>query len=107
MVEPTALRFQVLDYFSGSKSIKGVGYYIATYAFTDAKCMVAFSGLHTLIADIEDFYADGARDDSLVKVTNCRGRIINPGMDADGKQVTVSQRSPTACASTGWARVAE
>ena len=93
MIDTVALRFAVLDYLSSSKSIKGVGYYIANHAFTDAKCMVGLSRVHTLIAEIEDFYADGTRDDSLVKVTQLpadESPIVR--MDADGKQVMVKPK---------------
>ena len=88
--DPATLRFQMLDYFSYSKSVKGVGYYVGTYAFADAKCIVGLSKNHTLIAEIEDYYADGVRDDNLVKVTQLPTDVpLLPGMDLEGKQIMV------------------
>ena len=93
LVDPLSQRFKILDFFSGSKSIKGVGYYIGSLAYTDAKCMVGLSKVHTLIADIEDFYADGVRDDSLVRVTEVSDdESLVPGMDLDGQQIMVKPK---------------
>ena len=92
--DPAALRFKALDFFSGSKSVKGVGYYIANFAFSDAKYMVGLSGVHTLISEIEDFYADGIRDDSVVKVTQLpAGEPQVLGMDLDGQQIIVRPKA--------------
>ena len=92
--DPEALRFKALDFFSGSKSVKGVGYYVGGFGFADAKYMVGISKVHTLIAEIEDFYADGTRDDSLVKVTQLPDAgVLIPGMDLEGKQIEVKPKA--------------
>jgi hypothetical protein len=86
--DPLTFRFQLLSYLSNSKAIKGVGYYIGTNGFTDARFMVGLSKVHTLIADIEDYYADGVRADNLVSVTKTPGdETLIQGMDLEGKQV--------------------
>lgn len=78
MEDPAAYRFKILDFLSTSKSVKGIGYYIGTYAFSDAKFMIELSAVHTLLANIEDYYADGIRDDSLVKLSKLKGSPL-PG----------------------------
>jgi len=88
--DPLTFRFQLLSYLSSSKAIKGVGYYIGTNGFTDARFMVGLSKVHTMIADIEDYYAEGVRADNLVSVTKTAGdETLIPGMDAEGKQVMI------------------
>jgi hypothetical protein len=50
--------------------------------------MVGLSKVHTLIADIEDYYADGVRADNLVSVSKAAGEeTLIQGMDLEGKQV--------------------
>lgn len=66
--DPLVLRFMLLSYISSSKNVKGISYFIGTNAFADAAFMVGLSRAHTLIADIEDYYADGVREDSMVKI---------------------------------------
>ena len=96
--------YSVAVYSIGSNTLReqvsqGCGYYIGTNAFADAKCTAAFSKVHTLIADIEDFYADGARDDSLVKVTQlASGGHAVMGTDPAGNQAMVDPESHKQCA---------
>jgi hypothetical protein len=86
----TCLRFKVLDLVSASSVVKGVGYYIGTNAFADAQWMVGVSRLHTLLADVEDYYVNGQRNDALVRCERIPGGI-KPivGRDEAGQQTNL------------------
>ncbi|MDO8586797.1 MAG: hypothetical protein Q7T82_07110 [Armatimonadota bacterium] len=93
---PQALRFKILDMCSAGNSVKGIGYYIGTYAFVDAKFMVGLSHAHTLLADVEDYYADGVREDSLVKLSPALSPAgLIPGMDMEGNQAMIKPQLAT------------
>jgi hypothetical protein len=53
--------------------------------------MVDLSAVHTLLADIEDYYADGVRDDGLVKLSSASSifRVHRLNRDARIALITV------------------
>ena len=59
--DPRTLRFKLFDLVSASSVVRGIGYYIATHAFADGRFMAELSRAHTLLAETEDYYADGKR----------------------------------------------
>ena len=92
------VRFKVVDMLSTSSTVKGIGYYIGTNAFADARWMVGISAVHTLLADIEDYYMNGRRADELVKCEKIpEGIKPIAGMDEAGAQTTVVPKVDTAC----------
>jgi len=62
--DPLTLRFKMFDLLSTSSVVKGIGYYQGYRAFSDAAFMAGLSQVHTLLADVEDYYADGERVDA-------------------------------------------
>ncbi len=95
--DPMNFRFKMFDFISTSPAVKGVGYYVGTNAFTDGKYMVQMSGVHTLLADVEEYYAKGARADSAATFAQQPGGV-QPivGMDEQGQQMTVTPEVATA-----------
>lgn len=92
------LRFKVIDLVSTSPVVKGIGYYIGTNAFADAQWMVGVSRIHTLLADVEDYYANGKREDALVKCKKIpEGIKPIEGRDESGQQTTLIPTVDTAC----------
>jgi hypothetical protein len=65
--DPLNLRFKMFDFLSTSSVVKGIGYYIAANGFADGQFMVGLSEAHTLLADVEDFYASGIKRDQLAR----------------------------------------
>ena len=63
--DPNAVRFCLFDQVSASPVIKGIGYFIATNIFADARLMSDMAAVHGLLAQVEDYYALGTRADSL------------------------------------------
>lgn len=63
--DPEAVRFHLFDLVSASPVVKGVGYFIATNIFADARLMSGMAAVHALLAEVEDYYALGVRADSL------------------------------------------
>jgi len=94
----TCLRFKVFDLLSTSPVVKGIGYYIGTNAFADAQWMVGVSRIHTLLADVEDYYVNGRRADSLVKCEKIpEGVKPIEGRDEEGRQTMLVPKVDTAC----------
>lgn len=94
----TCIRFKVIDLLSTSPVVKGIGYYIGTNAFADARWMVGISGVHTLVADVEDYYQTGKRADEMVKAEKLPGGIKQiEGMDEAGQQTVLTPTVETAC----------
>ncbi|MBI3923740.1 MAG: hypothetical protein HY318_20130, partial [Armatimonadetes bacterium] len=94
----TCLRFKVFDLVSTSPVVKGIGYYIGTNAFADAQWMVGVSRIHTLLADVEDYYVNDRREDTLVKCEKI-AEGIKPieGMDEEGRQTKLIPQVDTVC----------
>ncbi|MFA6107986.1 MAG: hypothetical protein WDA75_04365 [Candidatus Latescibacterota bacterium] len=63
--DPEAVRFHLFDLVSASPVVKGVGYFIATNIFADARLMAEMAAVHALLAEVEEYYALGAKADSL------------------------------------------
>jgi hypothetical protein len=94
----TCIRFKLIDLLSSAAAVKGIGYYIGTNAFADARWMVGVSRVHTLVADVEDYYQAGRRSDGLVKVEKLPGGIEQiEGRDEAGKQTVLTPTVDTAC----------
>jgi hypothetical protein len=94
--DPAALRFKLFDFLSTSPAIKGVGYYIASNAFTDAKFMAGLSRVHTLLADVEDYYVDGRRPENIATFTPTTAKPAPiPGMDSDGQETMIDPEVKT------------
>ncbi len=94
----SCIRFKVFDLISASPHVKGIGYYIGTNAFADARWMVGISRVHTLLADVEEYYAQGTRRDRLARFVKLPGGIKKiEGMDDEGRQTTLTPKVETAC----------
>lgn len=92
------IRFKAVDLIATSSAVKGIGYYIGTNAFADARWMVGISRVHTLLADVEDYYANGRRSDASVKCEKLPGGIKPiEGRDEAGQQTTLTPTVDTAC----------
>lgn len=91
------LRFKTFDLLSASPEVKGVGYYIGTKAFADAKTMLGLSRLHTILAGVEDYYMAGQPDASGAVAFEPEpvGVAPRPAIDAEGKQTTVTPQVET------------
>ena len=92
------IRFKVFDLLSASPVVKGIGYYIGTNGFADARWMGGISGVHTLLADVEEYYAKGRRADALAKLEKVPGGIKPiEGRDEAGQQTVLVPTVDTAC----------
>lgn len=90
-----SLRFQSFDLLSASPVVKGVGYYIGTNAFADARTMVDLSALHTLLAEVEDYYVLGQPVQGATFEPEPGGVKPIMGMDAEGKQTELTPKVET------------
>jgi hypothetical protein len=92
------IRFKVMDLVTTSPVVKGIGYYIGTNAFADARWMAGISAVHTLLADVEDYYVSGRRADALVQCAKIPGGLRPiEGRDEAGNQTTLIPTVDTAC----------
>lgn len=91
------LRFKVFDLLSASREVKGVGYYIGTNAFADARTMLDLSRLHTILAGVEEYYTVGQLDASGAVTFEPKPMNIAPqaAIDAEGKQAIITPRVET------------
>ncbi|MCC6579722.1 MAG: hypothetical protein IT440_04720 [Phycisphaeraceae bacterium] len=97
MQKPVSARFMSIDMLSISPVVKGIGFYIATNGFADARWMVGLSQVNTLIADIEDYYQHGTRRDNLVKFAkSAQARPIET-RDDEGFQKVMAPEVRTVC----------
>ena len=78
------LRFMVLDILSHTSQVKGLCYYIGTYAFSDAKIMLEISKINSLVAKLEDYFTEGKRIDGFTSfLSHYKGEKIRT-MNAAG-----------------------
>jgi hypothetical protein len=90
-----SLRFQSFDLLSASPVVKGVGYYIGTNAFADARTMVDLSALHTLLASVEDYYVLGQSASGATFEPEAGGIKPIIAMDPEGKQTELTPKVET------------
>lgn len=85
--QPEAIRFKIFDFLSTSPIVKGIGFYIASHAFSDALTMVGISRATTLISEVEDYYIDGASRPELVKFISKGKPPLVDTLDKNGNAI--------------------
>lgn len=90
-----SLRFLSFDLLSASPVVKGIGYYIGTNAFADARTMVGLSQMDTLLAYVEDYYVLGQPASGATFEPAPGGVKPIVAMDPEGKQTELTPKVET------------